>query len=449
MMDCGKSKIASICMRIIDNPQENLEMIEKVLVMAKEYPEDGGARGVIYLSVLKVFKAVIPLYKVRSLKDVVKDKRDSLHLKDYDKSLLRWYTCYIRAMVDDGCDESYISLCEVLEHFDHFNCADKVVAGVLRGSLGKRAVAMRCCEAIRSRLREDCSGEVILTILNQMIESDYNPLILEYLVEIPFVDNSLKSDEERSREYWEENKPVAWGERRNSIFRRKKVFSKHLRKMEKERLKTQSMVKDEEDVEGRIEELKNSKKIYDAIQRLYFSILKGDRYDCYKQVFIGLVKYKKIIRAEFMEGLYFLLNNSFAKISPEAKVQGILCIVSLYGNEGYDFNRLVNALYSMVHPMTPEEVDCSELVKAIRLLFIKVRQPAHRAHILLKRLILYGCTRFVPKLKGLIKDLAICYDIEFSDCTSTRCREFDNDATNVDSIPDNPFFEYFLYKQML
>ncbi|ADM12164.2 nuclear pre-ribosomes export protein [Encephalitozoon intestinalis ATCC 50506] len=447
-MDQQKSKIGSICTKIIENPQENLDMMEGIFEMLRNGSFEGKAKGMVYLSLFKVFKAVIPLYKVRSLKDVVKDKRDALHLKDHDKNLLKWYTSYVKTMVDDISNESYISLCEVLQHFDHFNATDKIVSGVLRGSLGKGSVPMMCCNTIKLKLRSDCSGELIATILDQMLDFEYNPLILEYLLDIPFVNNSLKSDEEKAKEYWEANRGVSRRDK-NSIFHRKRIFNKKLKKMEKERLSLQSEVKDEEDIEGRIEEMKSCKRIYDAIQRLYFTVLKGDRYECYKYVFMGLVKYRKILRPGFMEGLYFLLNNSLSKIPSDAKVQGILSILTLYEDECYDFNGLVDLLYSMIHPINPEIVDNDELVKVIRFLFIKIRQPIHRAHVLLKRLILCCCSRSVPEFRSLIKDISAYYDIEFSDCTNPRCREFDQDSTHVDSIPDNPFFEYFLYKNIL
>ncbi|WEL39426.1 nucleolar complex-associated protein 3 [Encephalitozoon hellem] len=447
-MDCHKSRIASICTKIIEEPQENLKMIGEIFRMLESETAESRSRGIIYLSLFKVFKAIVPLYKVRSLKDVVKDKRDSLHIKDYDKNLLRWYASYIKAMVDDMSDESYISLCEVLQHFDHFNCTDKIVSGVLRGSLRKGPVSVMCCNTIRSKLKGDCSGEMIITILDRMLDFEYNPLILEYLTDIPFVDNSLKSDEEKAREYWEANRSVSRKEK-GSIFRRKQIFSKKLKKMERERLKIQSQVRDEEDIEERIEEMKNCKKIYDAIQRLYFTILKGSKYECYKHVFIGLVKYRKILRPEFMEGLYFLLNNNLSRVPPDAKIQGISCILTLYADECYDFSGLVDLVYSMVHPMNPEIVDNDELSKTIRFLFIKTRQPIHRAHVLLKRLILCCCTRSIPEFRSLVKDISAYYDIEFSDCTSPKCQEFDQDSAHVDLIPDNPFFEYFLYKHIL
>lgn len=447
-MDSQKSRIASICTKIIEEPQENLKMIEEIFRMLNDGISEGRAKGIIYLSLLKVFKAIIPLYKVRYLKDIVKDKRDNLHIKDYDKSLLRWYASYVKILVDDMSDESYVSLCEVLQHFDHFNCTDKIVSGVLRGSLGRRPASVLCCNTIKSKLRSDCSGELIVIILDQMLDFEHNPLVLEYLVDIPFVNNSLKSDEEKAREYWEANRSVSRREK-NSIFHRKQIFSKKLKKMEKERLKIQSQVRDGEDIEERVEEIRTCKKIYDAIQRLYFTILKRDRYEYYKYVFIGLVKYRKVLRPEFMEGLYFLLNSNLWKVPSDAKIQGILCILTLYGDECYDFNGLVDLVYSMIHPMNPKPADNDGLSKAIRLLFIKTRQPIHRAHVLLKRLILCCCSRSAPEFRLLVKDISAYYDIEFSDCTSSKCREFDQDAVHVDSVPDNPFFEYFLYKQIL
>ena len=72
-----------------------------------------------YMSLLKVFKALISLYK-----------RNSLHVKEYDKNMLALYTSYVRAVIEDTFDKSYVSACEILEHLDHFNCVDKIVAKV-------------------------------------------------------------------------------------------------------------------------------------------------------------------------------------------------------------------------------------------------------------------------------------------------------------------------------
>ncbi|KAH9411706.1 putative nucleolar complex-associated protein [Ordospora pajunii] len=441
-------QIASLCMEVINDPNSCLGRIGDVLAEVDKDTSDE-TRGLVYLSVLKVFKAIIPLYKVRTLKDVVKDKRESLHLKGYDKTLLKWYTAYVKMLVDDRSDASYVSLCELLKHFDHFNCTDKIVSRVLEGSVGNGPVPEMCCETIKLKMHEDWAGELIIVIINQMLDYDYNPVVLEYLLSIPLVDKSLKSDSQRASDYWRANRSASKKNEKEKIFVRKKLLDKKLRKVEKQRLIAQSEARDEEDIEGRIEEIKNCKKIHDAILRLYFTVLKSDRYDCYKSTFLGLVKYRKILCAEFMEGLYFLLCSNLDKLCSDLKIQAVKCVMILYGSEGYDFEKLVNAMYGVIYPMNMEAVCISEVVKATRLLFVHKRQPSHRARVFARRLMLYGCTRFAPEMGKLAKEISVVYDFEFSEISNALLKDTDIECTKVDYVPEAPFFEHFLLKQII
>lgn len=450
-MEIGEKarEIALKCKEIMADPEAHLMKVKDIFGIISREQVDGQLRGIAYLSLLKVFKAVIPLYKVRTLKDMVKDKRDSMHMKAHDKEMLALYTSYIKFIVEDASDESYVSACEVLDHLDHFNCADKIVLKVLVGSTARRLVSRLCCEAIKLKLRNDWSGDTVFLILNQMLDVEHNPLIMEYLMDIPFITNSLKSDDERAVEYWTANARVAKRDK-NSIFQSKRIGNKKLKKMDKNRLQMQEDARTEEAFEGDAEEFANRKKIYAALQRLYFTILKENRFEYYKHVFAGLMKYKGIIRPAFREGLYFLLNNNLGCLPSDARIRGIQCIVSLYGEDGYDFKRLVDVLYSALHPMNFDlaEADYCDVDSAARFLFMKTRQPAHRAHVLLNRLILHCCCRPAPMLRMLIRDLSALYSIDPLDCDGLRHKEFDQDAAETDMIPSNPFFAYSLYKQI-
>lgn len=447
-LECEVQEIAATCRKVMENPHENLDGIRGVLGIMERRPSCGRLRGIVYLSLLKVFRAIIPTYKVRSLKDVVKDKRDSLQIKDYDKRMLSLYTLYVKKVVDDGSDESYVCACEMMEHLVHFNCGDKVVWKVLKGTTRRRPISVLCCGAIRSKLREDMSGDVVLMILDKMLDGEYDQSVVECLIDIPFLDGMSDNGGETGDECLTAG-PRVCGKKKDSIFKRKPVLSKKLRKMERTRIQAQEEAKIEEEDECNKEVSINRKKVCDAMQRLYFTILKGNNYACYKYTFIGLMKYKTMIRQGFMEGLYFLLNNNLAELPSDAKIQGILCILSLYGEDGYDFKRLVDVVYSVLHPMNFELTEYEELVGAIRSLFMRIRQPVHRTHVLLSRLIVHGCSRFAPLLKSLIKELTVAYDIDPLDCDGIKYRDFDQDSTDTDMIPNNPFFEYCVYRKML
>ncbi|MCA9750212.1 MAG: hypothetical protein KDH96_11305 [Candidatus Riesia sp.] len=70
--------LAEECMAIINKPENNIDRVDKLLNI-KEFIE------LIHLSPVKVFKNIIPLYKIRIYSDKAKHKNGCLDLTEYDR----------------------------------------------------------------------------------------------------------------------------------------------------------------------------------------------------------------------------------------------------------------------------------------------------------------------------------------------------------------------------
>jgi nucleolar complex protein 3 len=441
-------KIAAKCREIIADPGKNIGGVYELLQLCRNVSTGESLRGTIYLSVMKVFLNIVPLYRVRTLKEAVKHKNDTLHVRECDKEVLRGYNAYIKMVVEDRSRESYIAACEVLRSLDHFNCIDKIISKLLLGTTEKRGISTLCCSAIKEKIMENRLGETVHLILNLMLDYNYSAAILEYLLEIPSLDLYLRSDLEKQEERHSENARVS-GRERDSIFRRKAIHDKKVRKEDKMRRMEEIVARFEEREEVTRDEFANHKKVADALQRLYFTILKEKDSRRYKFTFMGISKYRKAVRPAFLEGLYILLNDAIEDASCDAKIQGILAVLKIYGGAGYDFKRLVDALYAALHPLNFEVLDLDGAAQAARLLFVRTRQPKARAYALISRLIHCACVRPLPMFCSLIAELASSYDVEFGDCEDIRHAEYNHDVRDIDLVPVTAFYEYYLYRRLL
>ncbi|EOB13125.1 hypothetical protein NBO_169g0002 [Nosema bombycis CQ1] len=272
-----------------------------------------------------------------------------------------------------------------------------------------------------------------------MFENDFDPLVLSFLTEITFLQDFLA---EGTVEEVKEKK------KRDNFFKYERSGDKRKRKMEKQRLIAENIVKQEEEKEEKRDKFVIHRKIVDGLQRLFFLILRDKMKNKFKSTFIGLSKYKKFIRNEFLEGLYVLLNDAIAISDYESKLYGIITTLEIYFTYKYDFKRLVEALYDIICPFNYnlKHEDFGLIEKCIEELFINYKQPIQRVFAIVHRLIILRCLRYSVKIKKIIQSLANVYEIDFSDCFVTK---EENYLINIDNFKNFPFYDYFLFKKML
>ncbi|KAF9763623.1 Nucleolar complex-associated protein 3 [Nosema granulosis] len=436
-MSVDLKEIAEKCKEIINNPEEKLSDIKEII---KLIGNDENYNKVLFVAVLKVFKAVIPLYKVRTLKDKIVHKNDNLEVKDFDKLILSSYSSYVSKILGNESSVAYKCAVEILEHFDHFNYIDKIVGKILKGSLLSSTTSSLCCEAIQKKFLEDLKGEITFVIVNQMFEKDFNSKILSYLTDIIFLKDFLNEEVE--------NFEIEKEKKKDKFFKYERSNDKKKRKIEKQRRIAENIVKEETEKEEKRNMFVFHRKIVDALQRLYFLILRDQKKDKFKFTFIGISKYKKFIRKEFLEGLYVLLNDAIALADLESKLYGVITTLEIYAQFKYDFKRLVDAFYSIISPfnykLTREHLNLVE--NTLEELFIKYKQPIQRVYAVAHRLIILGTLRYSVEIKRMVKTLGIVHEIDFSDWFVNSNLDTKKD---IDNFKNFPFYDYFLYKKML
>lgn len=460
------TEIGQQCTEIINRPEEKLDQLGNLLPLL-ESAADGSA-DTILLAVAKVFKNVAPLYRIRAHSDKVKHRNGELPTSPFDTRLLHHYNAYMRHLCASTTPTSYKAACVLLSSLDHFNFSDRLISKVLLGSNhNSPAVSGLCCDTLVDRVKEDSTGETVFMIVNQCLDYRHSHRIVGALLESDYLGKCLTTRIEREEKYDKKDKKALAREKesiaRKGYFARAKVYDQKARKDEKQLvLQRRRTQQSEEDSLKPIDD-KNYVRTVNALQRLYFTILKGKLTDCFSATFRGLRKYSRLIRKEFREGLLVLLNESLAS-EPAATdehtadahdaVRGHLecvkTIVHFYLEAGVDMKKPINTLYRWAHLFMAAE-HCEDFCGIVKQLFIDEKQTGARALALAQRLMQCSCMRYQPRVIGLIRMIEARYDLDYSDGETRGGTRASPDASgdDIDRVEHRPLYEYFLYKRMV
>ncbi|WUR02824.1 nucleolar complex-associated protein 3 (NOC3) [Vairimorpha necatrix] len=493
-MQMNIKEIAVSCKSIITEPEKNIKKIKTILNIKTENEKE---KAVIYISLLKVFKSIIPLYKIRTLKDKVKYKKDDLEITEGDKTILKMYSLFINTLCSDTSFITYIIASEIMAHFEHFNFIDIIIKKILKGTIIKTDITKTdnnsnvkaeynitdnninktdiitdnnntrtdninktdiitdiitdnnntrtdnisnvCLNTLKNIINEDKNGDLIFCIVNQMYETQFHPEVLSFLLEINLLKDFLEEETEKPKD---------------KFFKIKRSFKKQERKLEKKRRQIEEERRKEKNQEEKQDGFVIHRKIVDSLQRLYFLILRDKIKQKYKYTFIGLKKYKKFIRKEFYEGLYVLLNDSLNISNYEEKLYCILTVLDIYESYRYDFKKLVQALYEILFVFnTNLDITKMKLIEeVVDKLFIKIKQPVKRVHLILERFLIFGCLRYNPVIKRIISKLQSFYDIDFTETfrfNEENALEEDLKGRDIDQIEIKPLYCYEIFKNIL
>lgn len=447
------SEIADRCTKIISSPEMNLELINDIM-NAKENIDT------VFLSLSKVFINIIPLYKIRIHSDKIKHKNGELHISQYDRNLVNYYNKYVKLICDSKLSSSFRAACELLRSVDHFNFNDRIISKVLNGTLLNSEVGKMCVSVLSERIKDDINGDSVFIILNECLDYRCNGIILKSLLESKYIHKCVKIRIDKEEKYNKErNESIKLAQKNEKkgiigkynngkkIFQKENIFDKKLRKEIKKRVIKENLVKKEEnEIQDELEN-KNYIKTVNALQRLYFTLLKEKREIDYSDVFIGIRMYIKLIRLEFLEGLYVLLQDKIKECSYKEKLEGIRTIIEIYENYGYDFKNVINIFYELLLPYNFNPTSLNSVNLIIEKLFVKYRQPLNRVFAIMQRLILLRCVRYIDGILQIIKLLEVTYDIDYKD-NDMKIKDV-IEFNDIDRSDCKPFYEYFLLKKIL
>lgn len=447
-MDTFYEELAETCTGIINSPEERVGDISRLL-------RKGRGKELVHLSLAKVFKSIVPLYRVRIHSEKVKHRDGELSVSQYDKDLVAQYNAYVREICAAGTPESFRCACELLRTLDHFNFADRIVAKVLIGTNQGGSLGALCTEAIVDRVKNDASGETVFMIINQCLDYRCSHCVVDALPESKYlhtcvgirVDKEELYNKERIAQRAREKK----AQRARGFFARAPVYSGREKKENKQRAIQQNAARQKESESAAPLDDKKYVRTSNALQRLYFTILKENISDCLRGTFIGVRAFIKLIRLEFREGLYVLLNDAVKGSALPAQLEGVRTILAAYGASGLDFKRIADVVFTALCPLNTAATvaDYDALKAIIKQLFIDVRQPPARVTALAQRLLQARCMRYTQQHVEMVKMLEVAYDIDFSDADMKTRRMYDPSITDIDKIEPKPFYEYFLFKKMI
>lgn len=448
MEEIEKRQLAEICTRIINEPEKNIDEISGLFHTIKN-------KGLLHLSLTRVFKSIAPLYRIRLHSDKVKHKNESLSITVFDRKLFKYYNAFVKEICISGSIDSYKSAAELLRILDHFNFADRLVSKVLLGTTKSHAIAKCCIEVLVEKIKNDSNGDVIFLIIDNCLDYRFSHVVVDAMLESQYLEKCvnirLEKEQFYEKESIERRKRDKSEKSGKGFFAKRFLIGKKERKAEKSRLQLQKEVRQQEKMELDPINEKNYIKTVNAMQRLYFTILKDQNKESFGSTFIGIRKYSKLIRKEFYEGMYTLLLNAIRAADAASALEGILTVLEIYKDYGYDFKRIIDVLFQLVMPFEYSfecELVCN-LCVCIRRLFLDISQSKLRVIALVQRLMHCRITRFIPELDRLIKDLEIGYNLEFTDLDAKNAELGDLNGIDIDRITYKPCYEYFLFKKVV
>ncbi|OQS55515.1 hypothetical protein EHP00_580 [Ecytonucleospora hepatopenaei] len=390
--------------------------------------------------IASVFANVCPLYKVKTHTGKVKHRNDVDKVSELDAILLDYYTIFIKNVLNNKNDDfSYNIAAYLLDELDHFNFNDRIVAKVIEGTKNLHTKNV-CLNVLKNKILNDTLGEITYLILDKCIDFKFNYFILECLLNSSFLEKCVKKRIDEENKF--QHKPKAKNEEKtiyksNLKFFGKKKISKNAIKIEKKRYKKENLNKsalkeDLEDIDYKI-----YVKCINALQRLYFTLLKDKNGKCLISICLGLRKYFKIIRKEFHEGIMFLLYENIIK-NPEVEncfvvnSNIIKTVYVMFADAGIEFKKLMVCFNDMLSYGYFYNIKKNVLEKEISdllfLMFFKEKQNNVDLIEVLRKLVCLRISYHLTFLDTQIQKLIIFYDV---------------------NVWESNFYEFALYQKML
>jgi len=146
---------------------------------------------------------------------------------------------------------------------------------------------------------------------------------------------------------------------------------------------------DEGRIEGSVEadqgmlDDSNYVRAVNALQRLYFTVMKDGIGPCMHGALVGLRTFIKLIRMVFREGLYVLLSDSVRTCDVKTELPGVDTILAIYGDSSLDFRWITDMVFSILHPLD-SELQSGDYAQVQWI----IKQPLVRINALIQRLML-------------------------------------------------------------
>uniref|UniRef100_A0A673N1Z9 Nucleolar complex protein 3 homolog n=1 Tax=Sinocyclocheilus rhinocerous TaxID=307959 RepID=A0A673N1Z9_9TELE len=327
-----KLRIASLSSAVLADPHVNIKKLKELRAMLMETDPCVAitVRKLVMVSLLEVFKDIVPSYRIRPLTEeekATKVKKETLQLREFEEGLVSQYKFFLEDLEQIVKDwkqkkqkrsqavslQSYKGLaevairciCDLLVALPHFNFHNNIVVMVVPLlSDPVRKVSEMCCEAVRKLLKQDKLGQAslaVVKVISGMVKGrnyKVKPEVLNCLHCLRIKEVEMKKDTEDSAP---KKKFMSFKEKRTNLSRMQRKWKKAEEKLQKELLEAEAS-------ESKDKKIKLHTETLNIVFLTYFRILKkAQKSILLPSVLEGLAKFAHLINLEFFDDLLAVL----------------------------------------------------------------------------------------------------------------------------------------------
>lgn len=427
--------LAFTCQNIINDPHTHIPTIQPFLKNRDD---------ITLLALYKVFSNIVPLYKIKIKEDKIQHKKEYIKLQTFEQNLYHYYRAYVKLINNLDTVTSYKIAVSLLQ-LDHFNFTDVIIEKVFRGC-NKEEVKDICVNALNHKLANDNVGEVTFKIILCMLEFKWSDEVYKGIVNVNII-NKLTIDDIKPVKEEKQKEVILANEKKKEKNNRKNKYkgnsrSKADKKSDKEMAKIERELKIKKEKETEKETKKMLAKIVDNLMRIFFIILDEKKTDLYEYCYLGLINYKRFIAFEFKEGLYMYLGINVLEGKHNVRLTCIRAILSIYGNESFEFKPLLLSLFELLTPLkynyNNEQTDL--LIDFLRTMLIEKRQSTKTVSSFVVRLMQLLSLRSNERLRILTNRILSNYKIDVHDYEIVRDAVYNVDNDDYESNGLLPFY---------
>lgn len=329
-----KLRIAGLGSAILSDPTNNIKKLKELRSMLMETDPCVAVtvRKLVMVSLMEVFKDIVPAYRIRPLTEAekaTKVKKETQQLREFEEGLVSQYKFYLENLEQTIKDwkqkkrkkseavslQSYKGLaevairctCELLVALTHFNFHNNIIVMLvpLMNDPSKKVSEMSC-DAVRKMLKQDKLGHAslgLVKVISGLVKSrnyDVRPEVLKTLLCLRIKEVEVKKDAEAVAP---KKKFMTFKEKRKNLSRMQRKWKKAEEKLEKELLEAEAS-------ESKEKKLKLHTETLNIVFLIYFRILKkAQKSVLLPCVLEGLAKFAHLINLEFFDDLLTVLHN--------------------------------------------------------------------------------------------------------------------------------------------
>ena len=355
------------------------------IAAAQEGPTQEHTAHLAMLSLLAIFKDIIPDYRIRlpSEKEMaVKVSKETKQTWDFERALLHHYQMFLKLLEKTwskkGKNETQphqvaivamMSLAELLKSAFHFNFRSNLLSAVIR-PMNHPIVGDCCCAAIVHVFQKDAQGEVALEAARQVAKMITNrqfkvrPAVLKTFVNLPL------------RVHVDEAQAAKIASQANAKKRKK----------DKELAAIEADLKEGEATVDKIVLARNQSDTLQAVTLTYFRILKSDNLKALEPILPacleGLAKFAHLINLDTVVDLLQVLKELLQNVDDLPLDAALNCILTAFQTlQGpgqalkIDQKEYVVPLYSQIPRITSAPGKHVEiLLKCLTAAFLKQKE---------------------------------------------------------------------------